>query len=127
MQNFFNDTQEVLKITERILERAILANQTALIEHEYFFEMTSYTPFEEAENLFISSDDPDCEFDNEEIQEPLEWWLVSKWLHDHLTTLGFVTLQTDWGYYWGRTTSGQAIELDGVIQEVARSICVEDL
>lgn len=123
MQNFFNDTQEVLNITKRILEHDILANQTALIEHEYFFEMTSYTPYEEAENLFIPSDNPNCEFEGEELQEPLEWWLVSKWLHDKLTPLGFVTLQTDWGYYWGRTTSGQAIELDGVLQEVARQIC----
>lgn len=143
MQNYFNDTAEVLQTTENLIRNDILANQTALIENPRFFEMTSYSPYEFASNLYkpdyetpaiergydykVHGTPRDfCEENDiepeDEIQEPLEWWLVSKWLHDELESLGFVTLDTDWGYYWGRTTSGQAIELDNVIQEVARKL-----
>lgn len=120
MQNYFNDTQEVLETTQRIIDNDILYNQTSLIENSKFFELNSYSSYEVANNLFVANDDD--EYEEDTMQEPLEWWLVSKWLYDKLTGLGFVTLETEFGYYWGRTTSGQAIELDNVIQDVARSI-----
>lgn len=47
--------------------------------------------------------------------EVYEWWLVSSWLHDLLNYHGEVVLN---GNYWGRCTTGQSIELDGVIQNI---------
>lgn len=57
-------------------------------------------------------------------QEPYEWWLVTGWLAGKLYSLGYVTLSDGQSHWWGRTTTGQRITLDGVLQEVARSIGV---
>lgn len=127
MQNYFNDTQDVLNTTDRIIKNDILYCQTSLIENKNFFNLHSWDAYECAENLYTTCPECDgsgCDYcdDGQTIQEPLEWWLISEWLHNHLKNLGFVTLETDFGYYWGRTISGQAIELDNVIQDVARLI-----
>ena len=131
MENYFNDTKEVLETTELILRHFVLSCQTALIENEAFFGLMSCDAYEIAENPHKDCDECagtglkndaecDCCDDGQVMQEPLEWWLITEHLHKALTGLGFVTLETDWGYYWGRTTSGQAIEMDNVLQDVAR-------
>ena len=53
-----------------------------------------------------------------EYQEILEWWLITKWLAEKLESIGEPILETDYGFYWGRTCSGQAIILDGTIQRI---------
>jgi hypothetical protein len=60
--------------------------------------------------------------DNSEPREVFEWWLVSRWLCEKLRELGEVVLDNDYGYWWGRCTTGQAIIADGVLQHVARLI-----
>ena len=118
MQNYFNDSDDVLKTTERLLNNEILANQTMLIENPKFFDLTSYSPYEVARNLF-----EEIEGDEEsQPKEVYEWWLVTEWLAKKPDAIEQVVLETDWGFYWGRTCTGQAIELDNVIQEVARLI-----
>lgn len=51
--------------------------------------------------------------------EVLEWWAVNYWLRDELRERGEVTGYNYGLYIWGRQESGQAIYLDGVIQELA--------
>ena len=54
--------------------------------------------------------------------EVLEWWLVTPYMAELLKEKGEVIL-SDYGcYWWGRTTSGQALYMDGVIQEIAELI-----
>ena len=54
--------------------------------------------------------------------EVLEWWLVTPYMAELLKEKGEVIL-SDYGCYWrGRTTSGQALYMDGVIQEIAGQI-----
>ena len=54
--------------------------------------------------------------------EVLEWWLVTPYMAELLKEKGEVIL-SDYGcYWWGRTTSGQALYMDGVIQEIAGQI-----
>lgn len=60
------------------------------------------------------------EFESEP-QEILEWWIVTKHLYTKLKDKGEPVLEWGNNYYWGRTCSGQAIMLDGVIS----SICAE--
>lgn len=51
-----------------------------------------------------------------------EWWLVTPYMAELLKEKGEVIL-SDYGcYWWGRTTSGQALYMDGVIQEIAGQI-----
>ena len=53
--------------------------------------------------------------------EILEWWLVSPWLAEWLLRSGECVLEAYGSSWWGRQTSGQAIWMDAVIQEIARS------
>ena len=54
--------------------------------------------------------------------EVMEWWLVTPYMAELLKEKGEVIL-SDYGcYWWGRTTSGQALYMDGVIQEIAEQM-----
>lgn len=54
-------------------------------------------------------------------EEILEHWIVSDWLAKKLESKGELI---EWNFYnltiWGRTTSGQSIAMDNVIQEISR-------
>ncbi len=54
--------------------------------------------------------------------EVLEWWRITSDLCQHLRDIGQVVLDNDYGYWWGRTCSGQGYIMDGVLQEVAAAI-----
>lgn len=58
---------------------------------------------------------------NNEPQEILEWWIITRWFYEKLKAKGQPVLQWGNNHYWGRCCSGQAILLDGVISE----ICLE--
>jgi hypothetical protein len=60
--------------------------------------------------------------DEAEPQEPLEWWLVSRWLAEELGQIGEPIIDNDYGYWWGRTCSGQSIMLDGTLQQIAERL-----
>lgn len=55
-------------------------------------------------------------------QEIFEWWLCSDWLLEQLEARGEPVLHTDFGAWWGRTTTGQAISMDGVIEDIYNSL-----
>ena len=52
----------------------------------------------------------------------MEWWLIDSWLAERLKEQGEIIIDKLGCRWWGRLTSGQAIYMDGVIQE----ICGED-
>lgn len=54
----------------------------------------------------------------DDYQEIYEWWFVSRWLYEDLRKAGEPVLDSDYGYLWGRTCTGQAIFLDAVIQNI---------
>lgn len=58
----------------------------------------------------------------QEAKEIYEWWIVTEWLAKKLQDKGEAIL--DWGnnFYWGRTCTGQAILLDGVISEICEEM-----
>ncbi len=57
--------------------------------------------------------------DDNEAQEILGWWLVSdNWVAEKLAEIGEPILDNDYGYWWGRTTSGQSIIGDNVFQNL---------
>ena len=55
-----------------------------------------------------------------EPQDIMEWWAVTEWLANHLIDIGEPVLDSDYGVWWGRTCSGQAIDMDGTIQRIVR-------
>ena len=57
-----------------------------------------------------------------EPQEIYEYWIVSSWLGEKLRQAGEPVLERSCsGWIWGRTCTGQAIYLDSVIRDIARS------
>lgn len=57
--------------------------------------------------------------------EALEHWIISDYLADHLEHQGESVIRDFYGLtIWGRTTSGQAIDMDGVIRRIAENIQV---
>lgn len=55
--------------------------------------------------------------------EALEHWIVSDWLADKLIAEGEMITKDFLGLtIWGRTTSGQSIFLDGVIERIYNSL-----
>lgn len=53
-----------------------------------------------------------------ECKEVYEWYIVSDWLLEQLEKNNQPILKTDYQNYWGRTTTGQAISLDYVIEKI---------
>ena len=51
-----------------------------------------------------------------EPQEVYEWWVVTSWLLDELRKRGEVVIPHE--NIWGRTCTGQAIKLDGIISAI---------
>jgi len=66
------------------------------------------------------------EFENLETepQEVYEWWLVSDWLKEKLLEQGEPIIDNEYGIWWGRTSSGQQIVADGIIQKILKKINV---
>ena len=58
----------------------------------------------------------------DESSEVLEWWLVTPYMAELLKEKGEVILSDYDCCWWGRTTSGQALYMDGVIQEIAEQM-----
>jgi hypothetical protein len=86
-------------------------------------------------NYFVSPDDPTIRHDNAQRaceqngiepyqREVYEHWAVSTWLAEKLAEQG-EQVDTDFAdlCVWARTTTGQAIYADSVIEAIARQYC----
>ena len=89
-----------------ITDRLILDNQNLVVEELMKHDESLW---EELQNL-------------DENSEVMEWWLVAPYMADMLREKGEVILSDYDCYWWGRQTSGQALYMDGVIQEIAGQI-----
>lgn len=54
-----------------------------------------------------------------EPNEVYEWWAITGDLCEALREIGEPVIDNDYGYWWGRTCSGQMILADGTLQKVA--------
>lgn len=50
--------------------------------------------------------------------EIYEWWMVTEYMADKLIEAGAPVLSTQYGEFWGRTTTGQHMKIDSIIQEI---------
>jgi hypothetical protein len=57
--------------------------------------------------------------ENAEDAEIYEWWRVDSWLASQLEEVGECVLDNAYGYWWGRTCTGQQMIMDGSLQDVA--------
>ena len=56
-----------------------------------------------------------------------EWWCVNKFLAEKLKGKGEYIIEYGCGHWWGRTTSGQQIIAEGIMQEIAKELYAEDI
>ena len=89
---------------QQIVDRLILDNQNLLIEERMKHDDSIWDNIQN--------------FD--ENSEVLEWWLVTPYMAELLKENGEVIFADYDCYWWGRTTIGQALYMDWVIQEIAR-------
>ena len=74
---------------------------------------------------FLDSETGECEECYEANQEPreiFEWWLVSPWFGKRLLIEGEPIIDNDYGIWWGRCTTGQAISMDDIIERICDGI-----
>lgn len=62
------------------------------------------------------------EYANDNPADVMEWWRVSPWLCARLHERGHVTIDNQYGEWYGRTCSGQGLLMDGTLQAIARDI-----
>jgi len=118
-------TQDELR---RFVDREVYHNESMLVEEllkEGKFQ------YEDIENYYIDPKEyadygyesaQEFEDSGENVNEIYEWWRVSTWLLEKLAKKGEPILRTDYGDYWGRTCTGQAILLDNVISEIYKDL-----
>ena len=84
----------------RVVQNCVLKNQSTVIEEMIRANLIS------EEYLYPFADDV------------MEWWLIDSWLAERLKAQGEVIIEEYGCYWWGRQSSGQAIYMDSVIQEI---------
>jgi len=73
----------------------------------------------EAKNYYQRDEDGKKDLENGEYPEVYEYWAVSQWLANKLEEKGEVIFEMLDFIVWGRQCTGQAIIMDGVIEEIA--------
>jgi len=136
-EEYFNlDNGIVQDITREFIHHHIYRNQSLLITHLQKQEVEGFN-WDDIENLYLSDkeilenmgsydeDMSDQEIidevrDNgEDVNEIFEWWIISDWFLDRLKEINEPIIDNDYGEYWGRCCTGQAIYLDNNMQELA--------
>ena len=104
----------------RFVSANVIRCQTHLVEDKLL-------DIDEVENLFYTeselkemgySDVEDAMDDGADIKEVFEWWLVDEWFANRLDEHNEPLLRNEYGVWWGRTCTGQAICMDSVIEEI---------
>jgi hypothetical protein len=106
--------QEQFYAEEKLVKLHVLVCQTSLIDILFHENELSLFREDDIKNYF------DVEDDESDFPEILEWWAVTEWLAERLIEEGEPVLKNEFGTWWGRTTSGQAIYMDSVIQKIAQ-------
>ena len=116
------------ELNANFVNEHVLLNQTYLVDKMLNDEVFSY---ESIINLYPDNTEKieeledkitELEDEQDEPQEILEWWVISNWFAEQLKEHGEPVLENDYGTWWGRTTTGQAIKLDDVITEIREEL-----
>jgi len=129
-KEYFNLNNGIVQdITRKFIHPHILRNQTTLVNDMFDsddIENLYMTDKEILENMGSYDEDmsdqeliDEVRNNGEDMQEIFEWYLVSDWLLDRLREINEPVIDNDYGEYWGRCGTGQAICLDHNMQVLA--------
>ncbi len=91
-------------------------------DFQVFLHSLDETEFDE----FCTEFDYEDEMNDREPKEIYEWWAVSGYLFDKLNENGCCVVDAGSCKLWGRTTTGQAILLDGIITRICAEMQILD-
>lgn len=142
-KEFFQlDNGIIQDITREFIRPHILRNQSYLVTDLMQQEIKGFY-YDDIENQYLTDDEillnhldeielvgwtgdkkeitPDMldEYKYDNPKEIFEWYLVSDWFLHRLRDINEPIIHNDYGEYWGRCCTGQAIYLDHDIQELA--------
>lgn len=124
------------------------ANQEEDTEADFLDWLEEHAPFADEEgeirmtrhelldNIELDENDIETLYDylernaveiQDEYSEIYEWYAVTEWFANKLKEEGEAVLDQWGGPWWGRRTTGQAIYMDSVIQEIALEIYGDEL
>lgn len=122
--NYYIDNSEKIEELHEQIEE--IENEISEIEEQFDNEKIDQEEYdarlEKLENLKseIEGKIEELEREQDEPQEPYEWWIVSSWLCNKLKEKGEVVLEDE--NIWGRCCTGQAILLDSVISDICEEM-----
>ena len=105
---------------EKLLDKNLLANQTLLIDDLLCHQETIVE--DDIRNQYHIPEIDEFGNGEEELQDIMQWWLVTEWFADQLDSKGAPIIKSEFGCWWGRTTYGQAVSDDTVIQDIAKEL-----
>ena len=122
--------QSVEQIKERIVNQDIWCNDSMLMDVLFKKDIDGFNWFEDIENLYYTDEELARNYDNiqeakdngEDMKEIFEWWRISEWLATKLKNHNEPIIDNDYGYWWGRTTTGQSITIDYVMGLISKDI-----
>lgn len=127
-----NDDPINQRILGKLVGREVIMVASSLVEdlsEKLCFDSASI--YEVAENLFMDEEEAieagfasleEAQEAGQDHKEVYEWWFVTEFLFDKLKALNCVVYNSNYGYLWGRETTGQAILLDSVICSIAEDM-----
>jgi hypothetical protein len=126
----------IMEQAARLVETEVLADQTNLvweclsqgifdrddIENEFEYINKQGERIQEKE-LKMAREHPNFnKIYESEARDIYNWWLVGDLLAEYLSNTTEPMLENEYGRWWGRTTSGQPIRFDEIIQKIAEEI-----
>lgn len=97
---------------ERLVNREVLCNVSYLVH-----ELSSQEKYFEELSEFIGEED-----DEGNMPEVYEYWVVTSWFAEKLKAQGELVVEFLDLVIWGRQTTGQAIYLDSVIDDIVKEL-----
>ena len=121
-REFDTNSIENQRIKERFVNNNVICNDTINVEYIMLKALEDDdAPFMYEDIVNLYADD-----EAEEPQEIYEWYRVDSWFCEKLKEKGEPVIESGWWCYWGRTCTGQAILLDGVIDEITMELEILD-
>ena len=113
---YYGYTREIHHASERIIEQEIYMRANRIFD---YISANDYATIDDWQNLLIEGGD-----DWGDIKDIFEYYFISDWLAQKLIEAGEPILDSEILDYpiWGRTCTGQAIILDGTIQEIVKGL-----
>ncbi len=121
------NTKPTQRELEEFVNREIGNCQSSLInmllnKNQDGFDDEHITNYEKTREQLLDEGYTDRQINDADIdngyQDIFEWWTIGEWMKDQLLEQGEPILENDYGTWWGRTTTGQSIAIDSVIEAI---------